>query len=220
MPYTYIVTTTVPASAQEIYEAWLDSLAHSEMTRGEASMSDEVGAEVSAWEGYITGRNLELVPRERIVQSWRTTQFTDEHEDSIITVTFEDVEGGTLMTIEHSNVPDEQRHYEQGGWQKHYFDPMQEYFTGRQQGGAGAASKAAAPKTRAKTKAKRVAAKAKAKQAAPKAKIAVGKKRSKRAAAAKAKPSRAKKNAKTSAKKKNAGKMRKKRKPVRSKRSR
>jgi hypothetical protein len=29
-----------------------------EMTRSEANVSDEVGAEVSAWDGYITGRNL------------------------------------------------------------------------------------------------------------------------------------------------------------------
>ena len=115
MPYAFTLTTTIPASAQEIYDAWLDSLTHSEMTRGEASMSDEVDAEVSAWDRYITGRNLELVPGERIVQSWRTTQFTDEHEDSIITVTLQEVEGGTLLTLVHSNVPDEQTSYEQGG---------------------------------------------------------------------------------------------------------
>ena len=148
MPYAFTLTTTIPASAQEIYDAWLDSLTHSEMTRGEASMSDEVGAEVSAWDRYITGRNLELVPGERIVQSWRTTQFTDEHEDSIITVTLEEVEGGTLLTLVHSNVPDEQTSYEQGGWQEHYFEPMKEYFADRKQAGAGGTSKAAAPKTK------------------------------------------------------------------------
>jgi uncharacterized protein YndB with AHSA1/START domain len=72
----------IPASPAEIYNAWLDNIAHSEMTGGEAIMSDEVGAEVSAWDGYITGRILELVPGERIVQSWRTTEFDDEIEDS------------------------------------------------------------------------------------------------------------------------------------------
>ena len=72
-------------SPEEIYQAWLDSLAHSEMTGGEANMSDQIGAEVSAWDGYISGRNLELVPGERIVQSWRTSEFADEHGDSVIT---------------------------------------------------------------------------------------------------------------------------------------
>ena len=129
MPYTYTLSATIPASPAEIYQAWLDSIAHSEMTGGEATMSDEVGAEVSAWDGYITGRNLELVPGERIVQSWRTTEFADEHEDSIITIVLQESEDGTLLTIEHSNVPDEHKSYEEGGWQSHYFEPMVAYFS-------------------------------------------------------------------------------------------
>jgi len=128
MPYTYTLTSVIPATAEEIYQAWLDSLAHSAMTGGEASMSDEVGAEVSAWDGYITGRNLELVPGERIVQSWRTGKFTDGHEDSTITLTFEELDDGTLLTLVHSNVPDEQRNYEEGGWESNYFEPMKAYF--------------------------------------------------------------------------------------------
>ena len=148
-------------------------------------MSDEIDTEVSAWDGYITGRNLELVPGERIVQSWRTTQFTDEHEDSIITVTLEEIEDGTLLTLVHSNVPEGQTSYEQGGWQEHYFVPMKEYFATRKRGGV----TAAAPKRRRK----RVAAGTKSKRAAPKARVAPGKKRSKRAIAAKAKSKRARK---------------------------
>jgi hypothetical protein len=59
----FTLTTTIPASAQEIYDAWLDSLTHSEMTRSEASMSDEVGAEVSAWDGYISVCTACIHPR-------------------------------------------------------------------------------------------------------------------------------------------------------------
>ena len=68
-------------------------------------MSEEVGADVAAWDGYITGRNLELVPGERIVQTWRTTEFDDELEDSIVTVLLQETEDGTLLRLEHSNVP-------------------------------------------------------------------------------------------------------------------
>jgi uncharacterized protein YndB with AHSA1/START domain len=214
MQYAYTLTATIPASAQEIYDAWLDSLAHSEMTGGEAAMSDEIGAQVVAWDGYITGRNLELIPGERIVQSWRTGHFTDQHEDSIITVTLEQIADGTLLTLVHSKVPADQTHYEQGGWQEHYFEPMQEYFKQRKRRGkkAKAAPKA---KAKAKSKAKRTTAGAKSKPAAAKAKTR-GKKKSKRTAA-KAKPKSAKKaksakktKSKTKAKRKTAsGKRRK-----------
>jgi uncharacterized protein YndB with AHSA1/START domain len=130
MPYSYTLSTVIPASPAEIYQAWLDSIIHSEMTGGEANMSEEVGADVSAWDGYITGRNLEIVPGERIVQSWRTTEFDDAYEDSIVTILLQETDDGTLLTLEHSNVPDAQRSYEEGGWQSNYFEPMIAYFAG------------------------------------------------------------------------------------------
>jgi uncharacterized protein YndB with AHSA1/START domain len=171
MPYDFTLTAVMPASAQEVYEAWLDSLGHSQMTGGEASMSDETDAEVSAWDGYISGRNLHLVPGERIVQSWRTTNFSDGHEDSVITVSLEETEEGTLLTLVHSNVPDEQTSYEQGGWETHYFEPMKAYFAARRQAPA---AKKAKTKTKAKAKpaTKTAAPKARPKGAATKPKAA------------------------------------------------
>ena len=160
MPYTFTLTATIPASPEEIYEAWLDSLGHSEMTGGEANMSGEVGAEVSAWDGYISGRNLELIPAERIVQSWRTTEFADEHEDLVISIVLTAVGDSTLLTLEHSNVPDDQRSYEEGGWQSNYFEPMVAYFAGLQ--GAAPAeprekpAQQSTPKTAAQTRGKAV----------------------------------------------------------------
>jgi uncharacterized protein YndB with AHSA1/START domain len=212
MPYAFTLTTTIPASAQEIYEAWLDSLAHTEMTGSEAVMSEEVGAEVTAWDGYISGRNLELVPGERIVQSWRTTAFDDEHEDSIVTVTLEEVEDGTLLTLVHSQVPDGQTRHQEGGWEKHYFEPMIAYFTERKQAGAPRKAKAAAPKKKAKakagakskvatkSKAKRAANRAKSKPAKSKAKTTAGRKKKSKRVAAKTQPKRAKKAKRKAAK--------------------
>jgi len=211
MPYSYVLTATIPASPEEIYETWLDSLGHSEMTGGPAIMSDQLGADVSAWGGYISGRNLELVPGARIVQSWRTSEFGEEHEDSIITLVLQDMGDGTLLTLEHSNVPDEQRSYEEGGWQENYFEPMVAYFTERQQKAAvppakKAAAKGApkaAPKKAAKSagKAKR-ASSAKSKRAAPRKKAAPKKSKAK---AGRIKAA-ARKRAKPSARKSKRGK--------------
>jgi uncharacterized protein YndB with AHSA1/START domain len=211
MQYAYTLTTTIPASAQEIYDAWLDSLAHTEMTGAEAVMSDEVGAEVEAWNGYITGRNLELVPGALIVQSWRTTEFTDEHEDSIIKVTLEETEDGTLLTLVHSKVPEAHKSYEQGGWEKHYFEPMKAYFGEGEEAGTGRKAKAAKPKTKAKaktpaksktkSKTKRAAASTKSKPTAKRAKTAARSKKKAKRAVAKVKSKSAKEAKRKSAKK-------------------
>jgi uncharacterized protein YndB with AHSA1/START domain len=185
MPYHFTLTAIIPAPAQAIYQAWLDSVAHSEMTGGKAVMSDEIGAEVSAWDGYISGRNLELVPGKRIMQSWRTTQFSNEHEDSIIAVTLEGVDGGTLLTLAHSNVPDEQTSYEQGGWQTHYFAPMIDYFAKQRRAQPGRTAQPAAPKAAAKSKRKRAMKNTKAKHQAKATATTAGRKKKVAIAAAK-----------------------------------
>ncbi len=194
MPYTFTLTATIPAAPEEIYQAWLDSIGHSEMTGGEATMSDQVGAEVSAWDGYISGRNLELVPGERIVQSWRTSEFGDEQEDSVVTVVLQDVAGVTLLTLEHSNVPDEQRSYEEGGWQSNYFEPMVAYFSERKEDVAEPvpqqAPQAKAPQ---KTVSKKSATKASAKKAAQRP--AKSARKAKRTMGAKSKPAASRANA-------------------------
>ena len=128
MPYSFTLNAIIPASPQDVYDAWLDTRAHSAMTGGKASQSAGIGDPVTAWDDYITGRNVELVPGERIMQTWRTSEFTDEHEDSLITVTLAPIKGGTRLTLLHANVPDDHTSYEEAGWRTHYFEPMQRYF--------------------------------------------------------------------------------------------
>ena len=128
MAYDYEVSDVIPARVDMIYDTWLSSGGHSAMTGGKAEIAPEVGGTYEAWDGYITGKNLVLEPGRRIVQSWRTSDFTGTEEDSQIEVLLEPAEGSTKVTIRHSNVPDGNRSYENGGWQSRYFDPMKVYF--------------------------------------------------------------------------------------------
>lgn len=128
MPYDFVVSDVIPATPETIYKAWLDSAGHTAMTGEEAKASAEPGAPFTAWDGYISGANLELEPYSRIVQLWRTTEFSDNDPDSQIEVLLEPVPEGTRVTIRHSNVPDGQIGYENGGWQDNYFEPMKVFF--------------------------------------------------------------------------------------------
>ena len=130
MPYGFTLTSAIPAAPEAVYDAWLDSVGHSKMTGAKAKTSDKVGAAFIAWDGYINGKNIELVRGKRIVQSWRTSQFADGDADSTLTITLAPAKGGTALTLEHANVPDGEEHrgYENGGWEDNYFAPMKRYF--------------------------------------------------------------------------------------------
>jgi uncharacterized protein YndB with AHSA1/START domain len=128
MSYSFTLTDIIPAPPAAVYDAWLDSRAHGAMTGAKASQSPRIGAKVTAWNGYISGQNLDLVPGRRIVQSWRTTKFTDADPDSRIALTLRPVPGGTRLILRHSRVPNGHTSYEEGGWQKSYFAPMKAYF--------------------------------------------------------------------------------------------
>jgi uncharacterized protein YndB with AHSA1/START domain len=86
MTYDFKLSCTLPASPEAVYDAWLDSASHTAMTGASAKINNRVGGAYSAWDGYITGKTVELIPAKRIVQSWRTTQFGDNHPDSTIIV--------------------------------------------------------------------------------------------------------------------------------------
>jgi uncharacterized protein YndB with AHSA1/START domain len=128
MTYEFKLSCVLPAPPAAVYDAWLTSAGHSNMTGSAAKMSKRVGAEVSAWDGYIFGKNLELEPGRRIVQSWRTTEFGEGDANSTIIVTLSPIKAGCRLSLRHSGVPDSQTGYEKGGWDSHYFDPMKAYF--------------------------------------------------------------------------------------------
>lgn len=129
MTLAFTVTAVIPASPQEIYDAWLDSEGHSQMTGSPAHATAQVGDAFDAWDGYIHGKNLELEPGKRIVQSWRGSSYRASDENSQIEVLFEAVDGGTRITLTHTNVPDDQASHEPG-WTTHYFEPMKKHFGG------------------------------------------------------------------------------------------
>jgi activator of HSP90 ATPase len=135
MAIEFLVSVYLPASPDEIYHTWLDSEGHSHMTGSPAVISSKVGDEFTAWDGYIIGRNLELEHGKRIVQSWRTVEFSDDEIDSQIEITLEPEGNQTKLTLHHTGLPPHGRQYEQG-WVESYFEPMKEYFSTRKSGNA------------------------------------------------------------------------------------
>ncbi|MFT5405980.1 MAG: activator of HSP90 ATPase [Verrucomicrobiales bacterium] len=124
---TFEIKARFEVSLERVFNAWLDSDEHSAMTGGAAvctALSDE---EFSAWDGYISGKNLKIVPHTYIKQSWRTTEFDENDASSIVEIRLKKVGAGCEVTLKHKDIPDGQPDYNQG-WQDHYLIPMEEYF--------------------------------------------------------------------------------------------
>lgn len=122
------ISITLPIEPAGLYDAWLDGKEHSAFTGGQASCEPSVGGRFSAWSGYIEGENLELARGEKIVQSWRTSDFEDDDPDSRLELRFEKDAGGTKLTLLHTGLPPGGAKKYREGWKQHYFAPMTKYF--------------------------------------------------------------------------------------------
>jgi uncharacterized protein YndB with AHSA1/START domain len=128
MTESFEITIVLPVSPQRLYAAWLDSDEHTAMTGGVAEIDPRVGGRHIAWDGYITGVNLELEPDRRIVQTWRAADFPADAPPSRLEVVLDRVEQGTRLTLRHSGLPDGYGDRYRDGWTDNYFEPMKEYF--------------------------------------------------------------------------------------------
>lgn len=116
-------TVTFKASPHEVYEALMDSAKHSTFSGGVAEISREVGGEFSAYDGYITGKNIKLLPDREIVQSWRAVDWPEDHL-STITFALLPIPDGTRLNFTHVDVPEGTEAEFEQGWIDNYWTPM------------------------------------------------------------------------------------------------
>ena len=129
MQNSFRLKTKLPAKPAAVYRAWLSAAGHSAMTGAEATASDKEGGSFTAWDGYITGRNLTLKPEWCIVQAWRTSQFSESDPDSRLELCIHPSDSGSELLLIHTNIPPDQTAGYETGWVDHYFEPMRKYFS-------------------------------------------------------------------------------------------
>ena len=128
MKNEFTLVVTINSKAEKFYEAYLSSEGHTALTGSPARVDGTVDGDFTAWDGYIQGMFLELEKNKRIVQAWRTAEFPEEAEDSIVEILLEEDHGKTKLTLKHTNIPKGQMDSYKTGWEDFYFKPMREYF--------------------------------------------------------------------------------------------
>jgi activator of HSP90 ATPase len=114
------------ASAETLFEMYMDSKKHAASTGAPAKLSRKVGGTWSAHGGSIGGKNLLIVPDKQIVQAWRA-RFWKKGELSILIMTFEKAAGGAIVALVHVGVPQHDQKGVRNGWPKYYWKPWRKY---------------------------------------------------------------------------------------------
>jgi len=119
----------IPLSTPEaVYRAFLSSTEHTAFTGSEAKCSARVGGKFTAWDQYISGKNIRLIKDNMIVQEWKTSEWPEGYEPSILKISLKKEGEGTKVTMVQAQVPASQVDQYHKGWYESYWEPLKKYF--------------------------------------------------------------------------------------------
>ncbi|HLN55669.1 MAG TPA: SRPBCC domain-containing protein [Bacteroidales bacterium] len=122
---TFKKTFRINTEPSDVYSAITNPVTIGLWSGYPAIMSTEPGSEFSLWEGDITGKNIEFIPDRKIVQEW---YFGEREEKSIVTITIASEKGDSLVTVEQTNIPDDDFNDIAEGWREYYMGAIMSFF--------------------------------------------------------------------------------------------
>jgi activator of HSP90 ATPase len=122
---TFRRTFRINAEPADVYSALTNPYTIELWSGYPAIMSTVPESEFSLWEGDITGKNLEFVQDKKLVQEW---YFGDQPEKSIVTITIDPDRENSRVTVEHSNIPDEEYDEIAEGWREYYIGAITDFY--------------------------------------------------------------------------------------------
>jgi uncharacterized protein YndB with AHSA1/START domain len=127
------------ASRKRVYEALTDAKQFDKVVQLSAAMKSgmapgakpteigrEAGGAFELFGGYVTGRHLELVPNERIVQAWRAGGW-DPGDYSIAKFQLVEQGAGTKIVFDHAGFPKGKAGHLAEGWKMNYWEPLEKF---------------------------------------------------------------------------------------------
>jgi activator of HSP90 ATPase len=122
---TFKKTFKINAAPSDIYSAITNPYTIELWSGYPAQMGTEPGSEFSLWEGDITGMNLEFVQDKKVVQEW---YFGDQVEKSVVTINITPDRENSVVTVEHTNIPDDEFDNIAKGWRDYYIGAIIIFF--------------------------------------------------------------------------------------------
>jgi len=116
---------TMKASPEQVFQALTDQKMIEGWSGAPATMNSQVGTEFTLFGGNITGKNLEVVPNQKLVQEW--TEGSWETPSKVI-FTLTGNGGETTLELHHEGVPEADQEKIIGGWKEFYLGQIQKMF--------------------------------------------------------------------------------------------
>src|SRR5439155_14593693 len=88
MTRTIRQSVLLEAPPDALFDTYLDRRGHQAVTGGKVLIAARPGSRFSAFDGMITGRILEVLPKRLIVQRWRSGGWRADDSDSILVLAF------------------------------------------------------------------------------------------------------------------------------------
>ena len=118
----------IPATPDEVYEAFTDSKIYSEFTGDKFIGVAKIGEKFTVYD--ISGKFLELEKGERIVEEWVNSRWPKGFAPSKVELTFKEMSNGTEVTLVQSNLPMEvEEDYLLEGWTEYFWNRLKKYFS-------------------------------------------------------------------------------------------
>jgi uncharacterized protein YndB with AHSA1/START domain len=129
MPRTIQLAASLPASADRLFDMYLDPVEHAAFTGHPVTISAEPGAPFRAFNDVLSGTILQVVPKRLIVQSWRSPHWGATDLDSTLILTFLPEKNGGRIELVQVNVVDGDFAGVCHGWEKFYWTPWRAYLS-------------------------------------------------------------------------------------------
>ncbi len=114
-------------SPERFYEAILDEKQFATFSGMAATIDRVAGGAFTMFGALIEGRNVELVPNQRIVQAWRPAHW-DAGVYSIVRFEMKPAAAGTSLGFDHIGFPVGDYDHLDWGWKNRYWEPLTKYF--------------------------------------------------------------------------------------------
>ena len=117
----------VAAPPARVYAALISSKDFAAFTGMPATIEPTAGGHISLFGGLVDGRNVELVPSQRIVQAWRPVQDFPPGVYSLVKFELAASGRGTKVTLDHTGFPPGHYDHLYSGWGERYWTPIRKY---------------------------------------------------------------------------------------------